>query len=172
MHALEAREAGFKALPADISEMRALRLHPGLTEPYAGKVARPEDALNDHVDGCQAAEIIGGMIDRITLTPAEDGLAAGMPSAPVPVSAIAPRFSRKSAMPLTNSVKPICENRASRWVKGGIYPPPLDDAEAADPPRRLPGNRVTTLRRLVYALRMNRGRARTRIRRSPSWWFR
>lgn len=76
MHALEAREAGFKALPADISEMRALQLHPRLAGLCAGKVARLEAAPDDPADGPQAAEIIRSMIDRITLTPAEDGLAA------------------------------------------------------------------------------------------------
>ncbi len=53
-----------------------IRLYPGLAGRYAGKVARLEEALDDPVDGRQAAEIIRGMIDRIVLTPGERGLEA------------------------------------------------------------------------------------------------
>jgi DNA invertase Pin-like site-specific DNA recombinase len=76
MHALEARKAELEALLADRPDAPALRLHPKLAELYAGKVARLEEALDDPVDGRQAAEIIRGMIDRIVLTPGDDGLAA------------------------------------------------------------------------------------------------
>lgn len=75
MIALETRKAELETLLADRPDAPALRLHPKLAELYAGKVARLEEALDDPADGHQAAEIIRGMIDRIVLTPAEDGLA-------------------------------------------------------------------------------------------------
>jgi hypothetical protein len=71
--ALEARKA---ELLADRPETTPLRLHPRLAERFAEKVARLEEALEDPVDGHQAAEIIRGMIDRILRTPTQDGLLA------------------------------------------------------------------------------------------------
>ena len=50
-----------------------LRLHPRLAEVYADKVARLEEALNDPTIKTEAAEILRSLIDRIELSPHEDG---------------------------------------------------------------------------------------------------
>ncbi len=50
-----------------------LRLHPRLAEVYANKVTRLGDALNDPAIKTEAAEILRGLIDRIELSPHEDG---------------------------------------------------------------------------------------------------
>ncbi len=78
MIALESRKAELETLLADRPDAPALRLHPKLAELYAGKVARLEEALDDPVNGGQAAEIIRSMIDRIVLVPSEHGLDAGL----------------------------------------------------------------------------------------------
>ena len=52
---------------------QTLRLHPRLAEVYADKVARLEEALNDPTIKTEAAEILRSLIDRIELSPHEDG---------------------------------------------------------------------------------------------------
>ncbi len=58
---------------AQIPDDPTLRLHPRLAEVYADKVARLEEALNDPAIKTEAAETLRGLIDRIELSPHEDG---------------------------------------------------------------------------------------------------
>ena len=53
-----------------------LHLHPSLSQVYADKVAHLEEALDDPEARAEAMEVIRSMIDRIELTPVEDGLRA------------------------------------------------------------------------------------------------
>jgi hypothetical protein len=58
---------------AQFPDEPTVRLHPRLAEVYAAKVARLEEALNDPAIKTEAAEIMRGLIDRIELSPREDG---------------------------------------------------------------------------------------------------
>ena len=53
-----------------------MRLHPGLKDVYRRKVAQLEEALNDDAVKTDAMEFIRGMIDKIVMTPIDDGLNA------------------------------------------------------------------------------------------------
>ncbi len=55
------------------SDEPTLRLHPRLAEVYADKVARLEEALNDPAFKAEAVEILRSLIDRIELSPRQDG---------------------------------------------------------------------------------------------------
>ena len=48
-------------------------LHPNLSQLYRQQVARLVEALNDEHHRTEAAEIIRGLIDRIVLTPNDEG---------------------------------------------------------------------------------------------------
>jgi site-specific DNA recombinase len=58
---------------ASTPEPPKVRLHPNLAQVYRDKVAALETALADPAIKDEAAEIIRSLIDRITLTPREDG---------------------------------------------------------------------------------------------------
>ena len=51
-----------------------VRLHPNLSAVYRDKVARLEEALDEEGTRTEAGELLRTLIDRIVLTPVEDGL--------------------------------------------------------------------------------------------------
>jgi site-specific DNA recombinase len=71
---LEQRKA---ALETDIAGAPAAapRLHPNLAEVYRQKVATLQEALADPATQTEALEIPRGLIERVTVAPAETGLA-------------------------------------------------------------------------------------------------
>ncbi len=74
---LEARKTTLEAdLAAAAGPPPVVRLHPNLPAVYRDNVARLEQALDTDGTRAEAAEIIRGLIDRIVLTPTDDGLAA------------------------------------------------------------------------------------------------
>ncbi len=74
--ALEARKVELGSELAAGASPTVLRVHPKLPEIYRDKVARLEAALADEATKSEAMELIRGLIDKIVLTPAEDGLKA------------------------------------------------------------------------------------------------
>jgi site-specific DNA recombinase len=72
MAELEARKAELETVLAAAVEEPVL-LHPNMAEVYRAKIARLADALNDEHERTEAAGIIRGLVDRIILTPKEDG---------------------------------------------------------------------------------------------------
>ena len=76
MQALEARHDEIDRLLSATPPLAPVRLHPGLKDVYRRKVAQLEEALNDDAIKTEAMEIIRGMIDRIVMTPVDDGLKA------------------------------------------------------------------------------------------------
>ncbi len=73
---LEARKTTLEADLAAAGPPPVVRLHPNLPAVYRDNVARLEQALDTDDTRAEAAEIIRGLIDRIVLTPTDDGLAA------------------------------------------------------------------------------------------------
>jgi site-specific DNA recombinase len=72
MAALEARKAELEPALADAVEEPVL-LHPNMAGVYRRQIARLVDALNAEHERTEATEIIRGLIDRIVLTPKEEG---------------------------------------------------------------------------------------------------
>ncbi len=70
---LEGKQETLTRELAQTPDEPTLRLHPGLAEVYADKVARLEEALNDPAIKTEAAEILRSLIDRIELVPPDDG---------------------------------------------------------------------------------------------------
>ena len=50
-----------------------VRLHPGVADVYAAKVARLEEALNDPTIRDEANELLRSLIERVELRPGEEG---------------------------------------------------------------------------------------------------
>ena len=76
MTALERRKVELEAAIEAAPEAPNIHLHPNISEIYAQKVARLEEALEEPETKIEAMAIIRSMIDRIVLTPVEDGLRA------------------------------------------------------------------------------------------------
>jgi site-specific DNA recombinase len=74
MAELEAEKAALEERLAAAPELPKVRLHPNLAGMYRQKVAALEQALADPEIKAEAAEIVRSQIERITLTPGEDGL--------------------------------------------------------------------------------------------------
>lgn len=73
MDALEAERAELEAkLAAFLPEPEPVAIHPGLAETNARKVADHASALNDPEARPEAAELLRGLIERVTLTPDPD----------------------------------------------------------------------------------------------------
>ena len=53
----------------------APRLHPNLAEIYRRKVANLQEPLADPATQSEALEILRGLVERVTVAPAENGLA-------------------------------------------------------------------------------------------------
>jgi site-specific DNA recombinase len=73
MAELEAEKAVLEERLGAAPELK-VRLHPNLAGMYRQKVAALEQALADPEIKAEAAEIVRSQIERITLTPGEDGL--------------------------------------------------------------------------------------------------
>lgn len=76
MTELERRKVELEAALEAAPEAPNIHLHPNISEIYAQKVAKLEEALDDPETKTEAMAIIRSMIDRIVLTPIEDGLRA------------------------------------------------------------------------------------------------
>ena len=76
MDELEAEKAMLEERLAAAPEPPKIRLHPNLPGLYREKVAALEQALADPAIKAEAAEVIRSLIERITLTPREDGVSA------------------------------------------------------------------------------------------------
>ena len=74
MDELEAEKALLEERLAAAPEPPKIRLHPNLPRLYREKVAQLEQALADPAIKAEAAEIIRSQIERITLTPNDDGV--------------------------------------------------------------------------------------------------
>lgn len=75
---LEARKFKLQAKLAEADSAPVIRMHPRLAEVYRDKVARLEHAPYGEETRPEAMEIIRSLIDRIVLTPTDDGLEAGL----------------------------------------------------------------------------------------------
>ena len=73
MAELEAEKAVLKERLASAPEPPSIRLHPNLAREYRNKVAVLEEVLADPANKAEAAEIIRSQIERITLTPNDEG---------------------------------------------------------------------------------------------------
>jgi site-specific DNA recombinase len=73
MAELETEKAVLEERLAAAPEPPKLRLHPNLAGLYRQKVAALEQALANPLDKAEAMEIVRSQIERITLTPGEDG---------------------------------------------------------------------------------------------------
>ena len=73
MAELEAEKAALEERLATAPELPKVLLHPNLAAMYRQKVAALEQALADPEIKAEAAEIVRSQIERITLTPGEDG---------------------------------------------------------------------------------------------------
>jgi DNA invertase Pin-like site-specific DNA recombinase len=73
---LEAEKAMLEAQLASAGPGPVIRVHPRLPELYREKVERLEEALNAEDTRTDAAEILRGLIDKIVLTPTDEGLRA------------------------------------------------------------------------------------------------
>ena len=72
MDALEAERAELEAKLAALPELAPVAIHPGLAETYARKVSDLAAALNDPKARPEAAELLRGLIESVTLTPDPD----------------------------------------------------------------------------------------------------
>jgi len=72
MDALEAERAELEARLAALPEPEPVAIHPGLAETYARKVTDLAAALNDPEARPEAADLLRGLIERVTLTPDPD----------------------------------------------------------------------------------------------------
>lgn len=72
MDALEAERADLEAKLAALPEPDPVAIHPGLSETYARKVTDLAEALNDPEARPEAAELLRGLIESVTLTPDPD----------------------------------------------------------------------------------------------------
>ena len=72
MDALEAERAGLEAWLSTTPEPEPVAIHPGLAETYARKVADLAVALNDPETRTEAADLLLGLIESVTLTPDPD----------------------------------------------------------------------------------------------------
>jgi site-specific DNA recombinase len=72
MDALEAERAELEAKLATLPEPEPVAIHPGLSEIYARKVADLAAALNDPKARTEAAGLLRGLIESVTLTPDAD----------------------------------------------------------------------------------------------------
>ncbi|WP_413855556.1 recombinase family protein [Albidovulum sp.] len=72
MDALEAERAELEAKLAVLPEPEPVAIHPGLAETYARKVADLAEALNDPEARPEAADLLRGLIESVTLTPDPD----------------------------------------------------------------------------------------------------
>ena len=73
MAELEAEKVALEERLASAPEPPKIRLHPNLAGLYREKVAALEQALADPAIKAEAAEVIRSQIERITLTPNEEG---------------------------------------------------------------------------------------------------
>jgi site-specific DNA recombinase len=73
MAELEAEKAALEERLATAPELPKVRLHPNLAGMYRQKVAALEQALADPEIKAEAMEIVRSQIERITLTPCQDG---------------------------------------------------------------------------------------------------
>ena len=73
MAKLEAEKAALEERLAAASELPEVRLHPNLAGLYRDKVTALEQALANPLDKTEAMEIVRSQIERITLTPGENG---------------------------------------------------------------------------------------------------
>ena len=69
MDALEAERAELEAKLAALPEPEPVAIHPGLAETYARKVTDLAAALNDPEARPEAADLLRGLIESVTLTP-------------------------------------------------------------------------------------------------------
>ena len=72
MDALEAERADLEAKLAALPEPDPVAIHPGLTETYARKVTDLAAALNDAEARPEAADLLRGLIESVTLMPDPD----------------------------------------------------------------------------------------------------
>ena len=72
MDALEAERLGLEAKLAALPEPEPVAIHPGLPETYARKMADLAAALNDPEARPEAADLLRGLIESVTLTPDAD----------------------------------------------------------------------------------------------------
>ena len=72
MDALEAERAELEAKLAVLPEPEPVAIHPGLAETYARKVADLAEALNDPEARPEAADLLRGLIESVTLIPEPD----------------------------------------------------------------------------------------------------
>jgi hypothetical protein len=73
MAELEAEKAALEERLTSAPELPKVRLHPNLAGVYRQKVAALEQALADPMDKAEAMEIVRSQIERITLTPNDQG---------------------------------------------------------------------------------------------------
>ena len=77
MTGLESRKQEIEShLAMAASSPSSLRLHPKLAEVYRDKVAHLEEALYEPATKTEAMAIIRGLVDKIVLTPFDDGMKA------------------------------------------------------------------------------------------------
>ena len=72
MDALEEERLGLEARLAALPDPEPVAIHPGLAESYARKVADLAAALNDPEARAQAADLLRGLIENVTLRPDPD----------------------------------------------------------------------------------------------------
>ncbi len=69
MAELEARRLELESLLADAPAPSSVLIHPKMGDRYRQEVARLREALNEESRRVEAAEIVRGLIETITLTP-------------------------------------------------------------------------------------------------------
>jgi site-specific DNA recombinase len=72
MDTLEAERARLEATLAASPEPEAPTLHPGLAGIYASKVSNLAEALNEEGTRAEAADLLRGLIEKVTLQPEPD----------------------------------------------------------------------------------------------------
>ena len=112
MAELEAEKAALEERLAAAPELPKVRLHPNLAGMYREKVAALEQALADPEIKAEAAEIVRSQIERITLTPNDEGGLA--------VAAVRRPGADPAALRGGRAQKRTPRNRCSgAWIVGG-----------------------------------------------------
>jgi hypothetical protein len=121
---LEQRKA---VLEADIAgaPTAAPRLHPNLAEVYRRKVADLQEALADPATQTEALEILRGLIERVTVRPADDGFAVELTGEIANMVTLSAEAESVSKEPYRSSVKVVAGVRNhlyrtlvhARWVE-------------------------------------------------------
>ncbi len=112
MHANEARQKEIKALLEDKEEIKVL-MHPGIANQYHKEITELIASLNSNDRRPEAAQLIRSLIDKIVLSPSEDGLVVDLHGDLAGILGISARghYSKEEQKLLFDQIEEIAGNQ-------------------------------------------------------------